>query len=46
MFDYGKCVAKEDKSSKPELEVAVRSSDYYITGFLGAVVAKNQTAVG
>ena len=28
-------VAKEDKSREPGLEVAIRSSNYYITGFLG-----------
>lgn len=28
-------VAKEDKSREPELEVAIRASNYYIIGFLG-----------
>lgn len=28
-------VVKEDKSSEPELEVAMKSGSYYITCFLG-----------
>lgn len=27
-------IAKEDTSSEPGLEMAIRSSNYYITGFL------------